>query len=49
MARSVWHVGSKGDIWLVEEGSGEGERGPGGALVDQEQRGGLLHNILLLK
>jgi hypothetical protein len=30
-------------------GGGEGERGPGGALVDQEQRGGLLRNILVLK
>jgi hypothetical protein len=29
MVRSVWHVGSKGGLWLVEEGGGEGERGTG--------------------
>jgi hypothetical protein len=37
MARSVWHVGSRGDLWLVEEGRGEGERGDrGDALPGKE-------------
>jgi hypothetical protein len=31
--------GVHGALWLGERGGGEGERGPGGALVGQEQRG----------
>jgi hypothetical protein len=31
MVRSVWHAGSRGDLCLVEGGSGEGEREAGGA------------------
>jgi hypothetical protein len=33
-------VGHREGCWLAEWGGGEGERGPGGALVSQEQRGG---------
>jgi hypothetical protein len=43
------HVGHGGRPWLVGWDGGGVERGPGGALVSQEQRGGQLHNILVLK
>jgi hypothetical protein len=39
------HVGSKGELRLGERGGGEGEKGPGGALVGQEHRGKLLHAL----
>jgi hypothetical protein len=39
------HVGSEGELRLGKRGGGEGEKGPGGALVGQEQRGKLLHAL----
>jgi hypothetical protein len=48
LAKSVWESGAHGGALVGGEGQWRGSRGLGGALVGQEQRGGLLHNILVL-